>query len=278
MSLPTVIEWANNRPVVYLPEGTKLSNKFTLETGRPLTVKNLLTNGDQNTKLAKSNKKQKEFKTFGLSLAPATLAGVGNMCAFKSPACEAHCLDGSGMRSVWESIHLGKIAKTIVFNSHRQWFLDRLAIELNNKEKTAKKAGHRLAVRLNVLSDFPWETTGIIDAFPQIEFYDYTKNPKRAGQVRPNYWVTFSRSEVNQRATIDTLRAGNNAAVVFASSLGRKFTELPTTWEGFDVIDGDETDLRFLDRRGVVVGLKLKTATNAEYAAASATGFPVMVN
>lgn len=278
MSLPTVIEWANNRPVVYLPEGTKLSNKFTLEAGRPLTVKNLLTNGDQNTKLAKSNKKQKEFKTFGLSLAPATLAGVGNMCPHASPACKAHCLDGSGMRSVWESIHLGKIAKTIVFNSHRQWFLDRLAIELNNKQKAANKAGHRLAVRLNVLSDYPWETTGIIDAFPNIEFYDYTKSPKRAGQLRPNYWVTFSRSEVNQRATIDTLRAGNNAAVVFASSLGRKFTELPTTWKGFDVIDGDETDLRFLDRRGVVVGLKLKTATNAEYEAASATGFPVMVN
>ena len=170
MSLPTVIEWANNRPVVYLPEGTKLSNKFTLEAGRPLTVKNLLTNGDQNTKLAKSNKKQKEFKTFGLSLAPATLAGVGNMCPHASPACKAHCLDGSGMRSVWESIHLGKIAKTIVFNSHRQWFLDRLAIELNNKQKAANKAGHRLAVRLNVLSDYPWETTGIIDAFPNIEF------------------------------------------------------------------------------------------------------------
>lgn len=278
MSLPTVIEWANNRPVVYLPEGTKLSNKFTLEAGRPLTVKNLLTNGDQNTKLAKSNKKQKAFKTFGLSLAPATLAGVGNMCPHASPACEAHCLDGSGMRSVWESIHLGKIAKTIVFNSHRKWFLHRLATELNNKQKAAEKAGHRLAVRLNVLSDYPWEATGIIDAFPQIEFYDYTKSPKRAGQLRPNYWVTFSRSEVNQQATIDTLRAGNNAAVVFASSLGRKFTELPTTWEGHEVIDGDETDLRFLDPKGVVVGLKLKTATNAEYKAASATGFPVMVN
>lgn len=81
------------------------------------------------------------------------------------------------MRSVWESIHLGKIAKTIVFNSNRQWFLDRLATELNNKQKAADKAGHRLAVRLNVLSDYPWETTGIIDAFPNIEFYDYSKAP-----------------------------------------------------------------------------------------------------
>lgn len=62
MTIPTVIEWANNKPVVYLPEGTKLSNKFTLEAGRPLTVKNLLTNGDQNTKLAKSNKKQKSLR------------------------------------------------------------------------------------------------------------------------------------------------------------------------------------------------------------------------
>ena len=27
------------------------------------------------------------------------------------------------------------------------------------------------------------------------------------------------------------------------------------TWKGFEVVNGDETDLRFLDKKGVVVGL-----------------------
>ena len=200
------------------------------------------------------------------------------MCAHASEACIAACLDGSGMRSVWEAIHIGKIARTVAYQTERQWFLDRLAQELTNKQRAADENGYAIAVRPNVLSDTPWETTGIVDSFLRIQWYDYTKNPKRAGLIRPNYWVTFSRSETNQRATMRTLREGNNVAVVFASSLGRKFTYLPETYNGFDVIDGDETDLRFLDRRGVVVGLKLKTATNREYSAATASGFPVMVN
>ena len=273
-----VIEWENNKPVVFMPAGTKLSNKFTLRDDRAITVRSLLVDGDQNTKLRKSNKAGTEYKTFGLSLAPSRMAGIGNLCPNASPACESACLDGSGMRSVWESIHVGKIARTIVFQTHRQWFLDRLAIELNNKQRSASKLNQQLAVRLNVLSDVPWETTGIIDACPGIEFYDYSKHPKRTGSIRPNYWITFSRSETNDQYAIDALNRGHNVAVVFASSLGRKFTYLPETWNGFPVVDGDETDLRFLDPRGVVVGLRLKTATNREYEQACQTGFPVMVN
>ena len=31
--------------------------------------------------------------------------------------------------------------------------------------------------------------------------------------------------------------------------------QLPKTWKGYEVVNGDESDLRFLDKRGVVVGL-----------------------
>ena len=41
---------------------------------------------------------------------------------------------------------------------------------------------------------------------------------------------------------------GGNVAVVFRN-------QLPKTWKGFEVVNGDDTDLRFLDKRGVVVGL-----------------------
>jgi hypothetical protein len=41
-----------------------------------------------------------------------------------------------------------------------------------------------------------------------------------------------------------------NVAVVFDT--------LPTTYLGRPVVNGDDTDLRFLDPQGVVVGLKAK--------------------
>ena len=45
---------------------------------------------------------------------------------------------------------------------------------------------------------------------------------------------------------------GMNYAVVFKNKL------LPVGYEGYPVINGDSTDLRFLDPKGVVVGLYAK--------------------
>ena len=275
-----VIDWADDNPVVVLPAGTALSGKFKLETSRTVTIRKLLAAGDSNAKLAKSNKAQDVYKTFGLTLAPAGLADIGNMCGNNSIACTDYCLDGSGMRAVYENIHLSKIARTWLFRYYRSWFINQLARELDNKQTHAKRNNYIAAIRLNVMSDWPFETTGIIDQFPAIQFYDYSKHLKRAGLLRPNYWVTFSRSESNQRATMAALISGHNVAVVFADSNGgpRRPLALPESYKGYDVINGDLTDLRFLDRRGVVVGLKLKTHTIAQYQAACATGFPVLVN
>ena len=82
---------------------------------------------------------------------------------------------------------------------------------------------------------------------------DYTKNIHQAIKALeiPNYHVTFSRSETNEVDCLKALSVGINVAVVFRN-------KLPKTWNGFDVIDGDETDARFLDRSGVVVGLTAK--------------------
>ena len=80
--------------------------------------------------------------------------------------------------------------------------------------------------------------------FPQVQFYDYTKIPNRRN-VPSNYHLTFSRSETNHQ---DVILSQNNVAVVF--------DVLPATYLGRTVIDGTETDLRFLDPQNVVVGLK----------------------
>ena len=74
------------------------------------------------------------------------------------------------------------------------------------------------------------------------------------------------------------LRNGGNVAVVFASRHGKKQTQLPTHWNRFKVIDGDNTDLRFLDKRGCVGGLKLKAATNNDYQSAIDSGFAVVTD
>lgn len=117
------------------------------------------------------------------------------------------------------------------------------------------------AVRLNGTSDLPWENIrlngkNIMEHYPQVQFYDYTKSMARAmahaaGIMPANYHITFSRSETNETAARGILKSGGNVSVVFSGGL-------PKRWAGREVIDGDKNDLRFLDPRGVVVGLIAK--------------------
>lgn len=51
------------------------------------------------------------------------------------------------------------------------------------------------------------------------------------------------------------LAHGANVAVVFGTPKGHA---LPETWHGYRVVDGDVSDLRFLDPPGTVVGLRAK--------------------
>lgn len=134
------------------------------------------------------------------------------------------------------------------------------------KEITAgiKKAARnemRPCFRLNLTSDLPWEKIkfndqSVFEAFPNVQFYDYCKSPERmtkflAGEMPANYHLTFSRSEENGDVALAFLKSGGNVAMVFRKSL-------PSSYFGHEVIDGDETDLRFLDGKGKIIGLKEK--------------------
>lgn len=130
--------------------------------------------------------------------------------------------------------------------------------------------------RLNGTSDIRWEKIKVRDGknlfelYPDVQFYDYTKNPKRFdGSMPKNYHLTFSRSETNHATAIELLRGGNNVAMVF--------DKVPETYEGFKVVSGDETDLRFLDEKGVIVGLKYKNQTGkgVDNTIAFKTGFAI---
>ena len=226
--------------------------------GTQYVVKRILTDGEDNPKLAKSNAADTPYRTWGVTFAPAMQSGH-QMCSSASPGCRAVCLHEQGHARVFPSIRVSRIAKTVAFMQQRKAFFSMLRAELAAAVRLGERKGFTPAVRLNVLSDLHWERIApwLFTEFPTVQFYDYTKHHERMlrwceGKLPRNYHLTFSRSETNHEDCLRVLAAGGNVAVVFSSK------RQPVIWEGHTVVNGDETDLRFADPRGVVVGLYAK--------------------
>lgn len=199
-----------------------------------------------------------------LYLAPHSIAGR-NVCPFASTGCIAACLYKAG-RGAFTVIQKARIKKTELFHANPRAFVEMLAEDIAALAKRAKKLGMTAAIRLNGTSDLPWENLkgelgiSLMERFPEVAFYDYTKNPNRAtaygtGKLPTNYHITFSRSESNAAAVLSVLDTTCNIAAVFDTKKGQP---LPATWAGREVIDGDITDVRFFDKTGVIVGLRAK--------------------
>jgi len=210
-----------------------------------------------NSKTRKGQKKG--FTTYGIHLAPASLSGF-NVCDSSSAGCRWACLNTAG-RGAMTSVQRARIKKTLFFFKDKQKFLAELWAEITKSIKSSAKKGMTPCFRLNLTSDLPWEKIkfngqSVMEAFPDVQFYDYCKSPERMtkfvnGEMPANYHLTFSRSETNGALALAFLRSGGNVAMVFRKSL-------PASYFGHEVIDGDETDLRFLDGKGKIVGLKEK--------------------
>lgn len=216
----------------------------------------LLNSGNAKTRKGEA----KGYITYGIHLAPSNLSGF-NVCKDATAGCAAACLNTAG-RGAMNSVQKARIEKTHLFFTDKQRFLAMLWQEVESAIRSATKKGMIPVFRLNLTSDLPWEKikyngSNIFDSFQGVMFYDYTKSESRAcmfanGEMPSNYWLTYSRSEITQDIEVTAmLQSQVNVAVVFAD-------KLPRTWLGFPVIDGDEDDLRFTDKRGVVVGLKAK--------------------
>lgn len=222
---------------------------------------NLLTPMARNAKTAKGDLEQ--YRGAILHLAPATLSGY-DTCKGSSEGCRKACLNTAGRGGMFRkgettnAIQQARIRKTKLLFENRATFMAQLINDIGLLVMQANKAGKIPVVRLNGTSDIPWESykidgfANIFEYWPQVQFYDYTKLPMRAiGNRWSNYHLTFSRNEVNGHVADKVARQGVNVAVVFEV--------LPTTYNGVEVIDGDiNGDFRFLDDRGVVVGLKAK--------------------
>ena len=191
-------------------------------------------------------------------MSPYNLSGK-NVCPGASAGCAAACLNTAG-RGAMNVVQAARLKKTQRFFQDRQQFLWDLVNEISALRRKAKAKGLKAAVRLNGTSDLPYERykirdTGknIMQLFPDVQFYDYTKLENRiVGQQLPaNYHLTFSRAEDNDHKLAAVLEH-TSAAVVFSG-------ELPETWRGYPVIDGDEHDARFTDAgAGVIIGLTAK--------------------
>ena len=196
-------------------------------------------------------------------LSPANESGVIDTCVYASAECRAACLKSSG-RMVMPNAVKSRISKTLLLVNDRALFLACLRYDIERIVRRAERLGMIPAVRINGTSDLAWLGMQMADEFKTVQFYDYTKLPKSWLRTRPNYHITFSYSGHNIAETMEALRNGVNVAVVFDT---RKGKDLPESWNGYPVIDGDKHDLRFLDGKGVVVGLRAKgTARKIESA------------
>ena len=214
--------------------------------------------GFDNAKTIKGEKYN--YQTAIIYLASHKQSGF-NVCAEASKQCSNDCLFFSGY-GAFKFTKEARIKKTKRYFEERDNFMHQLKHEINLFIKRSKKNNIKPCIRLNGTSDIPFENykfddgLNIFESFKDVQFYDYTVINKRMtkylnGSLPSNYHLTYSRKENNHFQVMEALNNGASVSVVFEKYL-------PKIWNGFEVVNGDETDLRFLDKSNVVVGLKHK--------------------
>lgn len=193
------------------------------------------------------------------NLAPSSI------CPSHTKDCLASCLKGSGQLGMKRGANAVTV-RTEYLLHHKEAFLFQLKKEIRMLVKKAQNRNLIPTLRLNGSSDIAWESKKYgeiiqwaMSQFPDLIVYDYTKIVGRAlPEYRSklgisNYHITFSWSGENETQCKIMLSKGVNVAVPFDTR-----SELPETFLSTKVIDGDLSDLRFLDTPGSIVGLRYK--------------------
>ena len=196
------------------------------------------------------------YLSFILHLAPADLSGK-EVCPKRTAGCTEACLNTAGRGGMFRkgentnAIQKARIRKTRYFFGNRAGFMKDLVKDINSAIRQAGRLGLTPVIRLNGTSDLSWEKYSVMGAenifnlFPNVQFYDYTKVLGRKVSAYKNYHLTFSAADGNDADVQKALAQGMNVAMVF--------DKIP---EG--VFSADETDLRFLDPKVGIIGLKAK--------------------
>lgn len=199
---------------------------------------------------------KKGILTGVLYLAPHNISGY-QVCAKATNGCKGSCLYTSG-HGRFTRTQQSRINKTKWFFEERESFMATLVKNVDSLIRKADREGLIPAIRLNGTSDIPWEKISVVregvtypsmmEAHPDVQWYDYTKilGRKKALSLS-NYHLTFSLAENNDSEALTALEQGYNVAVVMRL---KRNDPKPDYWSAFPVIDGDETDVRFLDPKG----------------------------
>ena len=204
------------------------------------------------------------YLSFILHLAPADLSGR-ETCPKRTAGCTAACLNTAGRGGMFKRgentnmIQKARIRKTEYFFNDREAFMQDLVGDIMRAVNYARKKGLIPVFRLNGTSDLSWEkyptpygAENIFTQFPTLQFYDYTKVLGRKVKHLPNYHLTFSKADGNDSDVAEALLQGMSVVAVY--------DKIP---EGTP--SADETDLRFLDPKGIMLGLKAKGRAKKDY-------------
>jgi hypothetical protein len=203
-------------------------------------------------------------------LAPANLSGY-ETCPKRTAGCTSACLNTAGRGGMFKkgettnTIQKARIRKAKMFFENRAEFMANLVKDIELAIKQSEKKGLIPVFRLNGTSDLSFEKYEVIrngklyrnifSAFADNIFYDYTKILGRKIAEIPNYSLTFSAADGNDNDVAKAITQGYNIATVFGI---KKTLPMPDSYLGLPVFNGDESDLRFLDPKQVIVGLYAK--------------------
>ena len=227
------------------------------------------------------------YNTYILHLAPANVSGY-ETCPKRTAGCTAACLNTAGRGGMFKRgestnvIQEARKRKTRLFFENRTEFMRLLVADIELAIKQSKRLGLVPVFRLNGTSDLSFEKyevvrneklfRNIFSAFAEVQFYDYTKVLGRKVTAIENYHLTFSAADGNDADVVKAIQQGYNVATVFGI---KKTLSMPETYVGLPVFNGDESDLRFLDPKGVVVGLYAKGKAKKD--TSGFVKFPVMM-
>jgi len=206
-----------------------------------------------------------KYETAIMYITPWQVMVDGNLFNSCSMAVLAGCIEGclyTAGRGAFSNVQTARQRKAEWFYRDRDGFMAQLVVDVTKFIKYCGKQGVTPVIRLNGTSDIRWERIPVGDyahifaAFPDVQWYDYTKIANRKCDDISNYHLTFSYSAANPlyaKQVKIAMDKGLNMAVVW-----RSVSVIPDNFMGRNVVSGDADDLRFLDPKGVMVSLYAK--------------------